>query len=134
MSLYTAFLAFAGVASISLVNDERRHLSAPTQSIVLPHQAISGATASSLVGLLHDVAAKPQQRQWHATFTYHVATECTSCQWAYSEVVLDVECPANFLWVLALDHVCHRQARQIQERFDVEVVGSLQPYVAQQQQ
>jgi hypothetical protein len=41
------------------------------------------------------------------------------------EVVLDVELHPNFLWSLALDHVCNCLAGQFQQILDVEIVCSL---------
>ena len=41
------------------------------------------------------------------------------------EVVLDVECLADLLWCLSLDHVGNSLACNIQQRFDIEVVSSL---------
>jgi hypothetical protein len=41
------------------------------------------------------------------------------------EIVLDVERLADLVGGLALDHVGHGLAANIQERFDVEVVGGL---------
>lgn len=43
----------------------------------------------------------------------------------WGEVVDDVEVLPDFLWRLALDHVGDRQACQVQEGLDVQVVGSL---------
>lgn len=41
------------------------------------------------------------------------------------EVVLDVEGFTDLLWGLALDHVGDGLAADIEESFDVEIVGSL---------
>lgn len=42
-----------------------------------------------------------------------------------SEIVLDIESLANFLWRLPLDHVRHSLAPNVEESLDVEVVGRL---------
>jgi hypothetical protein len=42
-----------------------------------------------------------------------------------SEVILNVECLANLLWALALDHVGDSLAPDIEKSLDIEVVGSL---------
>ena len=44
-----------------------------------------------------------------------------------SEVVLDVESLADLLGRLALDHVGHGLAANIQETLDIEIVRSLYP-------
>jgi hypothetical protein len=41
------------------------------------------------------------------------------------EVVLDVECLANLLWCLTLDHVGDGLACDVQQGFDIKVVSSL---------
>jgi hypothetical protein len=41
------------------------------------------------------------------------------------EIVLDVECLADLVGGLALDHVGYGLAANVQERLDVEVVGGL---------
>lgn len=45
-----------------------------------------------------------------------------------SEVVLDVESLANLLGRLALDHVGDGLAADVQQRLDIEIVGSLGRY------
>jgi hypothetical protein len=47
-----------------------------------------------------------------------------------SKVVGDVECLANLVGGLALDHVGHRLAADVEERLDVEIVGSLENSVS----
>lgn len=42
-----------------------------------------------------------------------------------SEIILDVEGLANLLGGLALDHVRHGLAADVQKALDIEVVGSL---------
>ena len=42
-----------------------------------------------------------------------------------SEIIGDVECLADLLRRLPLDHVGHSLAANIEERLDVQVVGSL---------
>jgi hypothetical protein len=42
-----------------------------------------------------------------------------------SEVVRDVECLADLLRGLALNHVGHRLAANVKERLDVQIVGGL---------
>lgn len=43
----------------------------------------------------------------------------------WSEVVLDVEGPANFLRGFALDHVCNCLATSVEEGFNIEIVCGL---------
>jgi hypothetical protein len=43
----------------------------------------------------------------------------------WSEIVCDVECPANLLRGLSLDHVGYSLAANIQKRFNVQIVGCL---------
>ena len=42
-----------------------------------------------------------------------------------SEVVLDVEGFADLFWGLALDHIGNGLAADVEESFDVEIIGSL---------
>ena len=41
------------------------------------------------------------------------------------EIVGDIECLADLLWRLSLDHVCDGLASNIQKRLDIKVVGGL---------
>lgn len=41
------------------------------------------------------------------------------------KVILDIECLANLLRRLALDHVGHSLAANVKQRLDIEVIGSL---------
>jgi hypothetical protein len=43
----------------------------------------------------------------------------------WGEVILDVEGLSDLLWGFALDHVGHGLAADVQEGFDIQVVGSL---------
>ena len=52
-----------------------------------------------------------------------LATDVLLLLWG--EVVRDIECLADLLGGLALDHVCHGLAANIQERLNVKEIGSL---------
>lgn len=43
----------------------------------------------------------------------------------WSEIVDNVECSANLFWTLALDHIGYCLTTDIQQGFDVKVIGSL---------
>jgi len=45
----------------------------------------------------------------------------------WREIILDIESLSNLLWRLALDHLRHCLARQIEKPFDIQVVRSLHP-------
>lgn len=43
----------------------------------------------------------------------------------WSEIVLDIESPSNFLWWLSFDHVRYCFASYVQQTFDIQVISRL---------